>query len=898
MVSAGFASTLLERERELGLLESAWRAAVGGRGSVWLLCSEAGGGKTRLAHELVRLAGSRVLWGGADPVTPPDPYIPIARAIPGFDPSPQRGVTVERALSQLAHVSGDAPVLLVLDDLHFADDGSIAVVVRLSQACPKRPWLVIATYRPEECPPALALSATELVAQGVARRIDLPPLSRSAVARLVSDLRRQPVPPPEIDAIYNDSGGNPWFAEALARGNGAVSMARDRINLRLDRLDATNPGARALLCALAPAARPLPHSVVADLYGDDTPALRRLLTTLRDWGLLREDGDAWTFRHEILRRSVLDGLLSVERRDAHRRIAEALSLRMSHLHPITRDAGTEMGGASLAEVAMHFAEAGDARAVDWSMRAGREARSLDAHVEALGQFERAVRFARDPELRRGALRDAAREAYDLGRLSDIARFVAEALAIPGGTPEERAALHQFAARAARMQEDLAGDERHLTEAERLLADLPATPLRASIAAARVARAALDVQPQRLAAAAEQALRMANDLDNSNSASEVVAQIHGFRVVSLLDSGDLTGLAVLETALQLVDEQHLAPSIAASALANGYEECVLSLLHDAAANLYQRALSVFDRHELDWQPLIAPFRVLEHVQRGRYAEARELAVSMTPPAPASVESAVLHCAGVLVEARAGSLDRARALLTNFRAGDSFQAHAYRDLARLEVAMVGDDPALGNLAEGIYETMSRHRYARIAGIAAIGLAIAQRPAPLPPKWLAAGSPLRVLWNYADARARGDTGALRAIAARLDAMACPHEAALALRDAGDLGDAYKRLRAIEASNAREQLARALRAARQPIPRRTRSAAATGGLTDAERDVCHLVAAGAGNDEIASALGVSVRTVHTHLSRVYQKLGHSSRTALALWWTRQEGTASTPGSPDRSAD
>ncbi|MGD9895039.1 MAG: AAA family ATPase, partial [Dehalococcoidia bacterium] len=653
MVSTGFAATLLEREHELALLETAWRAAIGGRGSVWLLCSEAGGGKTRLARDFARVAGSRVLWGAADPVTPPDPYIPIVRAIPGFDPLPQRSATVERAVSKLAHAAGDAPALLVLDDLHFADDGTIAVLVRLAQMCPARPWLVLAAYRPEECPPALALSATELVAQRDAQRLDLPPLSRAAVAQLVADLRRRPVPSPEVDAIYDDSGGNPWFAEALARGNGAVSMARDRINLRLDRLEVPNPGARALLCALAPAARPLPHSLVADLCGGDTPALRRNLTALRDGGILREDGNAWTFRHEILRRSVRDGLIDAERRDAHRRIAEVLSLRVPDPSTTSRSTEIAMRDSSLAEVAMHFAEAGDARAVDWSLRAGREARSLDAHVEALAQFERAVHFARDPELRRAALRDAAREAYDLGRLTEITRFVDEALAIEGGGQEDRAALHQLAARAARMRGDLAADDRHLTEAERLLVDLPPTPLRASIAAARVARAALDVRPQQLAAAAEEALRIAAALDDASSASGVVAQVQGFRVVSLLDSGDPAGLSVLETVLRLVNDHRLTPGIAASALANGYEECVLSLLHDAAADLYQRAVSVFDRHELDWQPLIAPFRVLEHVQRGRYAEARELAVNLTPPAPASVESAVLLCAGVLVEARAGS-----------------------------------------------------------------------------------------------------------------------------------------------------------------------------------------------------------------------------------------------------
>jgi DNA-binding CsgD family transcriptional regulator len=218
--------------------------------------------------------------------------------------------------------------------------------------------------------------------------------------------------------------------------------------------------------------------------------------------------------------------------------------------------------------------------------------------------------------------------------------------------------------------------------------------------------------------------------------------------------------------------------------------------------------------------------------------------------------------------------------------------------LEVAILGDDPALGDLAEDIYGVMEQRRYARIAGVAAIALAHARRPVPSPPQWLASDSPLRVLWEQAAAQSRSDAGALRAIATHLDAMACPHEAALALRDAGDLSDAYRRLRAIDATTVREQIARALRAAHQPIPRRTRSAAAAGHLTDTERDVCRLVAAGDSNDDIAAALGISVRTVHTHLGRIYQKVGHSNRTALALWWAHQEGSAPTstpPASPTR---
>ncbi|MGH2602250.1 MAG: hypothetical protein ACRDJ9_23055, partial [Dehalococcoidia bacterium] len=229
MVSAFGSSVLLERERETSLLEHVWREAAAGRGSTWLLCAEAGGGKTRLAGELAASVGrGRTRWGAAEPVSPPDPYLAVGRALPGFEPAPGRAGSVERALDLLRQA--EEPVLLVLDDLHYADEGTVAVLVRLAGESARRRWLILAAFRPEEGTAALREGATEIVAQGMARRLNLPPLSRGAVARLVTAVRRRPAERPEVDAIYTDSGGNPWFAEALARGNGAVTTARDRIN--------------------------------------------------------------------------------------------------------------------------------------------------------------------------------------------------------------------------------------------------------------------------------------------------------------------------------------------------------------------------------------------------------------------------------------------------------------------------------------------------------------------------------------------------------------------------------------------------------------------------------------------------------------------------------------------
>jgi DNA-binding CsgD family transcriptional regulator len=142
--------------------------------------------------------------------------------------------------------------------------------------------------------------------------------------------------------------------------------------------------------------------------------------------------------------------------------------------------------------------------------------------------------------------------------------------------------------------------------------------------------------------------------------------------------------------------------------------------------------------------------------------------------------------------------------------------------------------------------------------------------------------VFWRWAAAIERRQAPALREVAARLDQMQCPYEAALALRDAGDLAEAYRRLRILETTTARMRAAEELRAAGQRIPRRTRAALDRDNLTDAERRICVLVAEGATNEAVATALGISPRTVSSHLTRIYEKA--RPRPALAAWWRRRE--------------
>jgi DNA-binding CsgD family transcriptional regulator len=774
-----------------------------------------------------------------------------------------------RAFLLLQETAGAAPLVLVLDDLHFADEGTVAVVVRLSAECINRPWLILAAFRPDEGTEVLHGAMTELVAQERARRLDLPPLSREGVAALVATVRGGTSEPQDVEGIYADSGGNPWFAQALARGGGAVSTARDRMLLRLDRLEATNPGANAVLAALAPATGPLPYAVVAGLCGGDRPDLRRVLGRLRGARVLDEGaGGAWGFRHELLRRSLLEGMIFADRQDAHRALAAALEG-----HGIER----------APEMAMHYAFAGDARAVPWALRAAREAADVDAHKESLAQLERALSFELDPETRRTTLRAAALEAHRLGRFRDSRRLAETALAIPGGEPETRSLLHQRAANAARSHGDGQGAAAHMDAAERVLEGRPPSFQMAYLAAGRVLQAGVQVQPERAAAAAERAFDLIRRLGEPAVATRLEMEVRAFYLVSLLDCGDPAGFEMLESV-----ERHVAglsretPDIA-TALWNAYAGAVVSLFHAQAADLHERCVRAVERHELGWLFRVQPYRALELVQRGRYDEARAVAAATTLGEGDALEAVVLICAEALCAARAGDPGRAWAALSPARAVDAFKARAIVNLVRLELAMLQRAPDLGELAAEVYATTEPRRYARVAGVAAVALARAGRGAPAIPAWLVPDAPLRVMWDWAGGIARHDTGLLREVSGRLARIECPYEAALALRDAGDLGGAFRALAAIGATTARQQTAERLRAAGQPVPRRTRAALERDRLTDTEREVVRRVADGARNEEVAAALGVSVRTVESHLARIYQKTGQRGRVALANWWRAQ---------------
>lgn len=427
------------RRQERATLEAAWRSVLDGQPQLLALRGEPGAGKTRLAVELAALAdgeGGRVVAGScqAGGSFPFQPFaqvlhrlerdraamarlrgLPSAPALatlapglrsPGWTPPPDgseadRQLLFDAVAEAIAALASDRPVLLILDDLQWADAPSVLLLQHVLQHCSGVPLLTAITYRHTEMEadhPLHALlqsarrstSVTEL-AVGELTEADVRAMLASAVET-----------PPGADlvelgeAIHAEAGGNALFAEALcqhvadhrtellaspaasdALARGLPSSVRDVVRARVDRLSAP---AQALL--RIGAVQGSQFDLMVTEATAEVPRIDDALDEALRAGLLRETGHELVvgFPHDAVRHAVYSDLSGLRRQKLHRLVADAM------------EAGPRPPVA--ADVALHLAAAGgaveDARLLEWTLRAARAALEALAFEDAALHAERAV----------------------------------------------------------------------------------------------------------------------------------------------------------------------------------------------------------------------------------------------------------------------------------------------------------------------------------------------------------------------------------------------------------------------------------------------------------------------------------------------------------------------------
>jgi DNA-binding NarL/FixJ family response regulator/tetratricopeptide (TPR) repeat protein len=376
------------RAAELGTLEQALAAARAGRGAAILVAGEAGIGKTRLAAEVThraRQAGWQTLLGRSiDLVGTELPYQPFAEALrplggprPADAPAGSQLEVFEETLALLTSHAAAAPVLLVLEDLHWADTSTLDLVVFLAHHLTERPVVLLATCRGDE--PA-SKERMRRLADGITRSdsglvLDLGPLPPEDLAALLA-----PAPPALAAAIVARSGGNPFFAEELLAAGPArtAELPRRVRDLLLQRVGRLDPATQGLLRLAAAAGRDVGYPLLRALAPDPEPDVRDSLRQAVEHEVLVADQAAGTFRfrHPLLAEAVYSTILPGEREDLHARLAGELS---------------RTAAASPAELAPHWAAAGRAaEALAASVEAARQAEAVFGLAEAAAHLERAL----------------------------------------------------------------------------------------------------------------------------------------------------------------------------------------------------------------------------------------------------------------------------------------------------------------------------------------------------------------------------------------------------------------------------------------------------------------------------------------------------------------------------
>lgn len=446
---------LVGRTREVDLLAAALHTVQQGVGQVVLLAGEVGVGKSRLVAELrtqATLARWLILTGHCferDALFPYAPLIDALRAFVGplpaatlhdrfglsaaelvkllpelalviadlhatpvLDPEAEKRrlfAALLQFLVRLTQTPHSAPLLLILEDLHWSDETSLDFLHLLARRIAAFPILLLATYRREAVTPGLHQLLVAVDRGHLARTIVLDALTPDNVQSMLQAIfaLQRPVRSEFLDAIYTLTEGNPFFIEEVLKAlvaAGEVFYAdggwtrksmqelhippsvQDAVQRRILQL---RPAAYRLLTLAAVVGRRFDFGLLQQVAGHEESALLALIKELVAAQLVVEErADHFAFRHALTRQAVYHTLLGRERQLLHRTIGAALEQGDSGSHDLLTSAGEP------AELAYHFYEAGEWRkALTYGWQAGEKAQTLYAPRAAIEQFTRALTAA-------------------------------------------------------------------------------------------------------------------------------------------------------------------------------------------------------------------------------------------------------------------------------------------------------------------------------------------------------------------------------------------------------------------------------------------------------------------------------------------------------------------------
>jgi eukaryotic-like serine/threonine-protein kinase len=469
---------LVARERELADMEAVWRRAAAGEGHVLLVSGEPGVGKTRLVRELMiraQVGGGKALFGasyvesgapyapiadmirqsmaGAGDLSLPDPVLsdlltlapdlcaryPSVPANPRLDPQFEQQRVFESVVAWCSTLAAQAPLMLVLDDVHWADSGALALVQHLARRTREQRVLIVGAYREVELDEARPWHQllVDLNRERLSTRVKLGRLSREQTGDLLAAIFDDQIPDGFLDGIYRETEGNPFFVEEVCKAlieDGTLSFSdghwrrgniedihvpqsvRIALQMRVGKLP---PQTQDTLRMAAILGRDFDFDTLAKAsdLGDD--ALIAALEEAERAQLVVEKPVAKTgqvtlsFAHALTASTLRESVSGLRRQRLHRRAAAAVE----STHPDAVEA-----------LAYHLHQAGDVeRARAFYVRAGDRSLAIYAYREAEQSLRTALELGGEPGERAHVLSSLGEALFRQGRLEDAIASWREAI---------------------------------------------------------------------------------------------------------------------------------------------------------------------------------------------------------------------------------------------------------------------------------------------------------------------------------------------------------------------------------------------------------------------------------------------------------------------------------------
>ena len=854
---------MLERDAELAALAHAAREAADRHGSVVLVKGEAGIGKSSLVEALRSHlpAEGRMLVGYCDDLATPRTLGPFRDLVGSvgteLSHAVMDGSERDRVLTALRTelTWPDHPTVLVIEDVHWADDATLDALRYLIRRIADLPAVLILTYRDDELNrehPLHGLLGQASRSDHV-RHLPLRRLSQQAVRELSAGS--------SVDAhdLFELTSGNPFFVHELlasAQGERVPPTIADAVLARVRSLD---PSVQDVLEQLAVVPSVLDRWLVDVLVpgagqgGEGTVAA---LAAAEERGLLSVSTRKIAFRHELTRRAVADAVPAARLMALNQRVLDAL---------IDHD------GSDVSRIVHHAAQAGDQDAIiQYGPVAGRDAAGAGAHREAVAHFglvlEHQDRFA--PGERAELLAQYAIECYTIGAIDKAVgagqRAVEESRSLDDPCP--LGSSLRWLSRIWWMAGNRANAEQAGQEAISVLERAGDSRL---LALALSNESQLCMLAHRLAESVEYGERAATLARETGDAAVMAHALTNIGISRWL-LGDPAGQPLLDEALRVALE---AGDVEDACRA--YVGLVWNLLNwvrlDEAERYLTAAMKLAEDTEF--------FGILSYMQaaRARLDFARGSWDEAVRDAEAAVDAFLpARCPALIVlgrvHARRGQPQASRLLSSAWKLAvqiDELQRLGPAAAARAEDAWLrGDHARALDIAAPVY-TEAR-RLGDRAHQAELGY------------WLAkAGQPAEAASDHPYALQAA--GRWREAAELWQAAGCPYEHAAALAESPEPGDLLASLEILDELGATPLAAlvrgrlRALGTTRIPRGPRGETRVNPAGLTTRQVEVLRLLGMGYTNAQIASQLVVSVRTVDSHVAAVLAKLGAASRREAA---------------------